>query len=81
LESERNLVLHSRQSGNWYFNQYGTERNRIGAHFGFLYSLILSFLGRCTLNSPDMAAYMEHILKISKSERFAMDKVPPLSIG
>jgi len=81
LESERNVVLHSRQSGNWYFNEYGSPRNKIGAHFGFLYSLILSFLGRCTLKSPDMATYMEHILKISKSQRFATDKVPPLSIS
>jgi hypothetical protein len=81
LESERNLVLQTHQSGNWYFNQYGNERNRIGAHFGFLYSLILSFLSRCSLHPPDMAAYMEHILKISRSERFAADRVPPLRLG
>lgn len=81
LEDERNLVLHSRQSGNWYFNSVGSERNRIGAQFGFLYSLILSFLGRCTLHPPDMAAYMERILKISSSEKVAADQVPPIRIG
>ncbi|HEV7472587.1 MAG TPA: DUF6602 domain-containing protein [Pyrinomonadaceae bacterium] len=81
LESEKNLVLHSRQSGNWYFNSFGSERNRIGAQFGFLYSLVLSFLGRCTLNPPDMAAYMERILKVSSSERVATDQVPPFRIG
>lgn len=81
LESEKNFVLHSRQSGNWYFNSFGSERNRIGAQFGFLYSLILLFLGRCTLDPPDMAAYMERILKVSSSERIAADQVPPLRIG
>jgi hypothetical protein len=81
LENERNLVLHSRQSGNWYFNSIGSERNRIGAQFGFLYSLILSFLGRCTLHPPDMAAYMERILKISSSKKVAADQVPPIKIG
>lgn len=78
LSEEMNLTLQSRQSGNWYFIQFGSAENRCGANFGFLYSLICSFLGRCTLQSPDMAKYMEQIFTISYSEEIAKDRVPPL---
>jgi hypothetical protein len=81
FSDEMNLTLHARQSGRWYFNQFGSEENRIGANFGFLYSVISSFLGRCTLQSPNIAKYTEQIFTVTRSEEIAEDQVPPLRFG
>jgi hypothetical protein len=73
FENEVNLTAHSRQSGNWYFTKFGTEENTIGAQFGFLYSLLCSFLDRCELQSPDMTKYIDQLFLSRASERIAAD--------
>jgi hypothetical protein len=76
FSNEMNLVGHSRQSGNWYFTEFGNAKNRAGANLGFLYSIISSFLTGCSLGTPNMSAYLEHILKVSSSEKISEDPLP-----
>jgi hypothetical protein len=73
LENEVNLTVTSGYSGNWYFTQFGTEENRIGANLGVLYSLISSFLENCVLGSPNMSTYMDQIFTVQGSEQIAED--------
>jgi len=81
FSDEINLTYQSRQSGNWYFNQFGTDENRFGANFGFLYSLLSSFVGRCILQAPNIAAYTEQIFAIAESEKIAEDPVPTFRLS
>jgi hypothetical protein len=76
FSNEMNLVGHSRQSGNWYFTEFGNAENRAGANLGFLYSIISSFLTQCSLGTPNMSAYLEHILRVSSSEKISEDPLP-----
>jgi hypothetical protein len=59
------------ESNHWVFIPFGTDDNRLGANFGFLYFALVTHLKSCVLMAPNMLDYLNRVFSYEEGSIIA----------